>query len=93
MDDWSGLATKLWNFLSATAIVGTISGVFPYVAGFIGMCYYLVMLYESATVQSYLHTRRLRKIAKHRRLMAALEAQEITAAARKLAKQTKATGI
>jgi hypothetical protein len=89
MDDFGSVVAKMWNLGSAVAIAGTIIGWFPYVAAFIGMCYYLLQMYESPTAQTWLHTRRVRKIAATKKYLAALEAQELKAVHRKLAKVEK----
>jgi len=52
------------HLVSVGAIIGTIAGYLPAVAAIIAMLWYLVQLYESGTVQSYLRGRRDRKIAK-----------------------------
>lgn len=89
MEDFGGALSRLWSLASAAAIVGTVAGWFPYFAAFVGLCYYLLQIYESATLQTWFHTRRLRKLASLKKLVASLEAQELKALHRKAAKAEK----
>ena len=73
----------LGHGFSGAAILGTLLGWFPHVAALVAIIWYAIQIYESATVQTWFHTRRLRRIAKLKKAMARLEAQEKVGLARK----------
>lgn len=50
--------------LSLTAIGGAVMGIVPPIAAIVGLIYYLILLYETATVQGWITKRRERKLAK-----------------------------
>ena len=77
---WTMFGDNFWTWLnyighslSGTAILGTIIGWFPPVAAGVAACWYFIQMYESRTVQRYLHRRRQLKIAK---LQAAIKVLE-----------------
>jgi len=72
--DLSNLAAQ---GLSLAAIVGAFMRLVPEVAAFAALVWYIILIYQSATVQHWLHARRVRKIAKLKREMAKLEATEM----------------
>mgnify|MGYP001603714389 CR=1 FL=1 len=74
---WFGLA------ICPVAIFGSLLGWFPGVASLVALIFYLLQIYESASVQTWLHTRRLRQIAILKKKMAILEARELKGLARK----------
>lgn len=78
---WAG------NLISAAAIISTFLGWAPAVAALVGGIWYLIKIYESATVQRWVHARRARKIARLKARVILLEAQarEPIASLRKLA--------
>ena len=78
---WTG------HTISPAAIIGSALGWFPGIAAAVALVFYLLQIYESATVQSWLHNRRLRKIALYKIRMATLEAEELKAVARKHEKE------
>jgi len=85
MEDWTNAMTTVFHWVSGLTILATIVGWFPAIAAFIAASWYIVQLYESATVQTWLRTRRLRRIAAYRVRISALEAQEKKARARRKA--------
>ena len=91
MEDWTAAITTVFHWISGLTIVATIVGWFPAVAAFIAASWYLVQLYESATVQTWLRTRRLRKIAAFKVRIAVLEAQEKKARAHRRASEVEAS--
>lgn len=91
LDFW-GWLSWLGHALSPVAIFGSLIGFFPGIAAAVALIFYFIQIYESATVQTWMHTRRLRKIAEFKKHIAALEAQELKGLARRieLVKKTKA---
>lgn len=85
-DDFWGGVYWLGHALSPIAIVGTMVGYFPAFASVVALIFYFIQIYESKTCQTWLQTRRLRKIAVLKVAMARLEAQELKALARRTAK-------
>lgn len=67
----------LGNIFSAGAIVSTMAGWVPAIAAIVGLIWYLIQIYESATVQRWLATRRVRKIAKMKAQVMMLEARHL----------------
>lgn len=67
---WAG------NIISLGAIVGTFIGWLPAVAAFIALTWYTIQIWESHTVQRWLHTRRERKIAYYTARVHQLRAQQ-----------------
>lgn len=77
MEGINSFLSWVGHTLSGAAIIGTLLGYFPAVAAAVAMLWYVVQLYESRTVQRWLQSRRLRKIAKLKIEMARLEALEL----------------
>jgi len=67
---WTG------HSLSTLAILGSLAGIFPGVAALAAFVWYCICIYQSATVQLWLKTRRLRKIASLKKKLATIEARE-----------------
>ena len=65
------------NTLAPTAIFGWVVGVFPGVVLLAAFLFYILQMYESVTCQTWLRGRRLRKMARLKIRMAALEAEEL----------------
>jgi len=63
------------NIFSAGAIVSTAMGWLPAIAAAMGGLWYLIQIYESATVQRWVATRRIRKIARMKARVMMLEAR------------------
>lgn len=61
---------------SPIAVIGSLWGFLPGTVAIVALLFYLLQMYESVTCQTWLHTRRLRKIAALKIKMAVLEAQE-----------------
>jgi hypothetical protein len=72
--DSSTINQWVGNIVSAGAIVGTFIGWLPGIAAFIAFVWYLIQIYESATVQRWLAARRVRKIASLKAKILVLEA-------------------
>lgn len=49
---------RVTDTMAATGIIGTLIGVLPVLAAVIGIVYYLILIYESKTVQGWLDRRR-----------------------------------
>lgn len=75
MDSSHNVSAWMGNLLSASAIVGTILGFLPALAAAIGMIWYLIKIYESATVQRWVAARRTRKIARLKAKVLLMEAR------------------
>ncbi len=71
LHSWAG------NIFSAAAIVGTFMGWLPALAAGVGMCWYLIKIYESVTVQRWVAARRARKIARLKARVLLMEAQNL----------------
>lgn len=62
--------------ISLVAIVGSILGWFPALAAAAAFLWYLILIYQSKTVQRWLHARRVRRVKTLKRELARLEAAE-----------------
>jgi hypothetical protein len=62
------------QWIAGSAVLGTIFGWFPIIAAGVALCWYVIQIYESETVQRWLTSRRLRKIAALRAKVVMLEA-------------------
>ena len=69
LDKWLG------NVVSVGAIFGVFWGWLPGIAAFIALVWYVIQIYESATVQRWAAARRLRRIAALRAKIVVLEAR------------------
>lgn len=69
VSQWAG------NVISAAAIISTFLGWAPAVAALAGGVWYVIKIYESATVQHWVNARRMRKIARLKARVLMLEAQ------------------
>jgi hypothetical protein len=63
------------NIVSVGAIIGTFMGWAPAIAALVAMGWYCIQIYESATVQRIIATRRIRKIARLKARVIMMEAQ------------------
>lgn len=63
------------NGLTGGAIVATLIGVIPAVAATVALIWYLIQIYESATVQRWLANRRTRRLARLKARVIMMEAQ------------------
>lgn len=70
LPQWAG------NIFSLGAIVGAFLGWLPAFAAAIALTWYLIQIFESHTVQRWLHTRRERKIAHYMKRVHELRAQQ-----------------
>jgi len=69
----------------AAIILGSVMGVLPAIAAVIGICYYAIQVWESNTVQTWVHKHRARRAvvklarlhAKQKVLIAEIEAAEL----------------
>jgi hypothetical protein len=67
---------QFWgNVTSVAAIIGSLLGYVPAVAGLVALVWYFIQIYESQTARRWLTNRRVRKIAKLRAKLILLEAQ------------------
>lgn len=69
--------TTFWimNSASAAAIVSTIMGWVPAITAIIALVYYCIQIYESQTVQKYVASRRLQRIARLKAKLMMLESK------------------
>lgn len=56
----------LWHGLSLGTIVGAVIGWLPAIAALAAFVWYVINVYESKTMQTWMRARRERKIAHHR---------------------------
>lgn len=63
--------------LSVAAIVGSFFGWFTPLAALAAFIWYCIQIYSSKPVQEWLHSRRLRRLARIKKEMARLEAAEM----------------
>lgn len=71
----NGITTWASNIVSTGAIAATILGYVPSIAAIVALAWYLIQIFESATVQRWLAGRRLRKLARLKARVIMLEAQ------------------
>ncbi len=64
------------NGASLGAVVTTLFGYLPPIAAFIALIWYLIQIFESGTVQKWIKTRRVRKIARMKARVLLMEAQD-----------------
>ena len=77
MDGSHNISTWAGNLVSASAIIGAIAGWLPALAALVGLIWYLIQIYESATVQRWAAARRARKIARLKAKVLLMEAQNL----------------
>lgn len=75
MDQHNAFSYWLGNGTAAAAIVGTLLGWAPAIAAIIAGGWYLLQMYESKTVQTWVRDRRIRKLAKLKANAIMLEAK------------------
>lgn len=75
MESHHNLAYWFGSAVSASTVIAAILGFAPAVAALVGLIYYLIQIYESATVQRWLATRRTRKLARLKARVLLMEAQ------------------
>lgn len=63
------------NGVAGSAIITSILGIVPVVAALVALIWYVIQIYESATVQRWLSLRRVRKLARLKARVLMLEAQ------------------
>lgn len=73
--DHSTVNQWLGNGLSIGAIASTLVGWTPAIAAIVALIWYIIQIYESATVQRWLANRRVRKLARLKARVLMLEAQ------------------
>jgi len=76
MDNGLDLSHWTGHVISIVAVIGSLAGLLPAIAGLAGLIWYCVQLYESKTVQHWLRTRRSRRIAQALMLIQKLEAED-----------------
>ncbi len=69
------LLSWVGNGASIGAVVSTMVGWLPPAAAFIALVWYIIQIYESDTVQSWLRNKRTRKIARMKARVIMMEAQ------------------
>lgn len=70
VSQWAG------NIISAGAIISSALGWVPAFGALVGAVWYLIKIYESATVQHWVRQRRIRKIARLKARVLMMEAQD-----------------
>ena len=78
MDSSHSISNWLGNLVSASAIVGAIAGWLPALAAIVGLIWYLIQIFESATVQRWTAARRTRKIARLKAKVMMMEARSLS---------------
>ena len=73
ISQWVGSA------ISAAAILSSMLGWAPAFGALVAAIWYLIKIYESATVQRWMHTRRIQKLARLKARVIMLEAQSRSA--------------
>ena len=76
MENELDLSHLLGHIFSAGAIIGTFIGWLPGVAAVVALIWYMIQIYESKSVQNWLRTRRMRRLAAYKIAIAQLEAEE-----------------
>ncbi len=69
------LLSWIGNGASAGAVISTMVGWLPPAAAVIAFIWYVIQIYESATVQKWIRNRRTRKIARMKAQVLMMEAQ------------------
>jgi len=75
--DHASVNQWLGNVFSAGAIIASVIGLIPVIAAFVGLIYYLIQIYETKTVQRWVHARRSRKIARLKARVMMMEARTL----------------
>lgn len=74
MDHTTSAGTWAASAISTLAIMGGLLGWAPAAGAFVAMIWYMIKIYESATVQRWVHNRRVRKLARLKAQVIVLEA-------------------
>lgn len=75
MDSQHNISQWIGNSVTGGAIIATLIGVIPAAAATVALIWYLIQIYESATVQRWLANRRTRRLARLKARVIMLEAQ------------------
>lgn len=75
LDHTTSAGTWAASAISTLAILGSALGYAPAFGAFVAAIWYLIKIYESATVQRWVHNRRVRKLARLKARVLMLEAQ------------------
>jgi hypothetical protein len=77
-DNAAGDHVLAWigNGASVGAIISTMTGWLPPAAAFIALVWYIIQIYESDTIQRWVKSRRIRKIARMKAQVLLMEAQD-----------------
>jgi hypothetical protein len=75
MDQHQSIASWVSNIVTGGVVTATLFGLAPSFAAVIAFIWYGIQIYESATVQRWLATRRTRKLARLKARVIMLEAQ------------------
>lgn len=75
MNDPHSIQAWFGNTISGAAILATLAGWLPTVAAIVALIWYLIQIYESATVQRWLANRKHRRLAHLKARVIMLEAQ------------------
>lgn len=73
--DHQSIGTWAASAISTAAIVTSLLGWAPAFGAFVAAVWYMIKIYESATVQRWVHNRRARKLARLREKVLVLEAK------------------
>lgn len=71
----NSVSTWISNIVSTGAVAATILGYVPAAAALVALIWYMIQIYESATVRRWLADRRVRKLARLKARVIMLEAQ------------------
>jgi hypothetical protein len=75
MDQHTAISTWVASSISTVAIISSILGWAPQVGALVAAIWYLIKIYESATVQRWVRDRARRKLARLRERVLILEAK------------------
>lgn len=75
MDQNTHVSTWVASAISGAAILSSMLGWVPAFGALVAAIWYLIKIYESATVQRWVHSRRIRKLARLKARVIMLEAQ------------------
>jgi hypothetical protein len=75
MVDHTNPSTWIASVISSAAILGSMLGWAPAFGALVAAIWYIIKIYESATVQRWVHSRRVRRLARLKARVIMLEAQ------------------
>ena len=77
MENQFDVSHVLGHLVSLGAIFGTVSGIVPAIAALVALIWYALQIWENKSVQTYIRTRRMRKIVKLRAKLVKAQARVV----------------